>query len=370
MKRNYFLLFAFLVILSSCKKGDNTITELIVNGSKLTICSYDNVNKNETIALSSLVEDCKLIYFEDIDEAIFKEWFTSVSDKYIGVRQQGGRPYKLFDSSGKFLCDVGAVGQGPGEFSISAYDDLIDEKNERIYITSFNTDKILVFDTYGKFIKNINAPHQLNKPKMHLSEDGILTVVHMAFPNSKAIAIQFDSEGNVINQLDPPQHLLSQSFDGEIFNTRNTTAFDFHNTSSDTLYHFNIKQNKIEPVFTVAFNSSEKPHLYYFELNNLFISNVYNDKKQLLVVNKETKSSSFVKVRNDYFGNMDVTVNILTFRDGWFVWNLEPGQLIEMIEKRLQESDCSEQDKQKLNTLQDSLDENSNNVLFLGKLKK
>ena len=41
-----------------------------------------------------------------------------------------------------------------------------------------------------------------------------------------------------------------------------------------------------------------------------------------------------------------------------------------LIEKRLSESSCTEKDKEVLNKLLASLDEEGNNVLFVGKLKE
>ena len=365
--KKYFLLPLIMCSAFICA-DDGTIKESVKDGSTMIVCSYSAIKKNETLPLSHFINDCKLIHFEDIDEALFKVWFTTVTDKYIGVRQQSGGAYKLFDSSGKFLCDIGSVGQGPGEYSIAIYDDLIDDKNEKVYITTLNADKILVYDTSGKFIKNINAPHRLNKPKMYLSDDGILTVVHMAFPGNKAIVIQFDSEGNVIKQLAPIPHLMAQNYDGEIFNTRNTSAFEFLYTGSDTLYHYNIKANKIEPVFTVAVKSSEKPFRQYIELNNMYITNIWSENKTILT-DMKTKNSSYIKVRNDFWGNIEVRFSVVTLRNGRYVLNLEPGELIDLIEKRVKESDCSAQDRQKLKTLQDSLDKNANNVLLVGKIK-
>lgn len=47
----------------------------------------------------------------------------------------------------------------------------------------------------------------------------------------------------------------------------------------------------------------------------------------------------------------------------------EPGQLMNRIERRLAESDCSAEDRKQLEDLLDSVDENDNNILFVGKLK-
>ena len=134
-----------------------------------------------TLPLSSLVENCVLVQLETRDDAFFTPGATTVTEKYIGVRS---RTYMLFDRSGKFLCPIGAIGQGPGEYAILLYDDIIDDKNDLVYLGAFMENKIMMYNTSGKFIKDIVAPHRLQKPKMFLS-DGILTVVHLPFGNDR-----------------------------------------------------------------------------------------------------------------------------------------------------------------------------------------
>lgn len=364
-------LAAFLFVCMSVRaQGDGTLSEITVKGSKMTVCSLNKLKSNTvTIPLSSLVENCTLVQLETSSEAYFKPWFTTVTDKYIGVRQQGGNPYKLFDRSGKFLCNIGSVGRGPGEYSISLYDDIIDDKNGLIYLASMNGDRILVYNVSGKFVKDIVAPHQLKKPKMFLA-DNILTVVHMAFRDDKAIALQFDvNTGQILKELVPPAHLLSQNFDGEIFNTRNTTdIFDFYHTSSDTLYHFDAKNNKIQPLFTMTYSSSEKPWKQYFQLNkDLFLTNVMG--KGLVASDLKNKTSSYIKVVNDYYGNLPAPTYIMQLRNGYWAYNIQPEDLMEVIEKRLAESSCTENDRQILKKLNSTLKEGANNVVFIGKLK-
>ncbi len=362
------LLTALIFAVSGMYAGDKTVPEGKADNPKLTVCDFSKVSKNETISLSSLVQNCTLVQLEDVDEALFKQWFTTVTDKYIGVRQQGKGAYKLFDRSGKFLCDVGKVGNGPGEYSFTLYDDVIDDKSGLIYFSPFSGDKIMVFNTSGKFVKSIVAPQKLHKPKLFLSDNGVLTVLHMAFDGEKAIAIQFDSNGKVIKTLAPPSNLVVGSYDGELFNTRNTSAFDFLHTSSDTLYHYNVKENKIEPVYTIAVSGSEKPFRQYFELNDRYLTNVFG-KNVVVSTNKKTKESSFVKVVNDYYGNMQMPVSIVNFRNGYFVLNIEPGSLKDKIEARMKESNCTAKDKEALKKILSSLNEEANNMLFVGKLK-
>ena len=48
----------------------------------------------------------------------------------------------------------------------------------------------------------------------------------------------------------------------------------------------------------------------------------------------------------------------------------EPGRLITQIEKRLAASVCSAKDRKQLETMLESIDEEGNNILFMGKLKQ
>ena len=86
-----------------------------------------------------------------------------------------------------------------------------------------------------------------------------------------------------------------------------------------------------------------------------------------LVADTRTKSSEFVKLRNDFVGGIEAPVN---FSNGYFFAVYEPLQLMDRIESRLAESDCTDKDKKVLNELLRSLDEDDNNIMFIGKLKK
>lgn len=361
-----FIVFLF-VCTQAWAQGDGSVTEITKNGEKMMVCAFEKVKDKKTIPLSQLVEKCELVQLEYTEDALFKAWFTTVTEKYIGVRQQGAGAYKLFDRSGKFLGNIGSVGQGPGEYSSSLYDDFIDDKNELVYLAPFTGEKIWVYTTSGKFVKEILSPLKLNKPKIYV-EDDVLSVVHMAFRSDKVLALQFDvNTGKVINKLAAPEHLLVGDYNGEIFNTRGGSAFDFGHTNSDTLYHYDVRNNAINPVFMVSYNASEKPFRQYIASKSHYFTNVFG--KGFVMTDPKTKTSCFATIVNDYYGNLPMPFYIVQVRNGYYVYNLEPGQLIEVIEKRLAESSCTSQDKEKLKKIMDSLDENDNNLVFVGKLK-
>ena len=366
-----FFFFSLVLCICSCSgKSDGSVTIINVDGSSVAVSSMDKLNSNTvTIPLSKLVEDCSLVQLEINEDALFNPWFTTVTDNHIGVRPRSNT-YKLFDRSGKFLRSVGSIGNGPGEYTMSLYDDIIDEKNELIYLAPYMDNKILVYKISGEFVKNIDMPEFIFKPKISLN-DNVMTVLHEPHENSKTMFIQFDvNTGEILHELAPPAHLVVDYGDNDIFNTRNVPmTFDFSYICSDTLYHFNLKNKVIRPFFTMTDHLSKKPCKQYFQLNkDLLITRMLGE-DLTIATDLKNKSSSYFNIVNDYFGNISIPVYVTKFRNGYFVHNIQPEDLMEDIEKRLSENSCTENDKQTLKKVLSSLEEGANNVVFIGKLK-
>ena len=90
----------------------------------------------------------------------------------------------------------------------------------------------------------------------------------------------------------------------------------------------------------------------------------------VLVDTEKNASPLFFRLVNDFYGNLPIPAPGHSFYRGYFIQSLEPGQLIEKIEKQIASGKCSGQDEQKLKELAATLTENDNNVLFIGKVKK
>ena len=365
--KNLFFVALILGVCCCSSKNDGTVSIVDVGSNKMAVFSLDNLNpKMVTIPLSRLVENCSLTQLESDEDAYIHPWFTTITEKYIGVRQQEGRSYMLFDRSGKFLCKVGARGQGPGEYPLPPYDDIIDEKNGLIYLSPFSGNKIFVYDISGKFLRNIVAPVDLAKAKIFL-DDNVLTIVHMAFEGTKSMVIQLDvNTGKVLKELPPPTHFFVSNFDGEIFNTRNVSGiFDFLHTNSDTLYQYDMKSNNILPIFTMTYSSSDKVYKQYWLLNNhMILTNIFG--RGFVATDLKSMTSSYITIVNDFYGNLPMPA---TFRNGYFVLNIQPEQLMDDVEKHLAGGSCTEKDKQALKELLSNLEEGANNVVLAGKLK-
>ena len=150
MKTKAFLpaIVFLLASLASCNSSvpkslvtDDGSVRIIENpDGPLYICDLKAAGDTIDIPLSELVEDCRIVRFETSDEALFKAWWIEVSDNYICVRQQSN-VVKLYDKDGKFLCNIGAMGNGPGEYPVTIYDGSIDERGGHIFLPDKSTNR-------------------------------------------------------------------------------------------------------------------------------------------------------------------------------------------------------------------------------------
>lgn len=389
MKITTILSFATLLLsgITSChtstpqfkeiQANDGSVS-LQVNGKDtLMVCSINTKQETIDIPLSELIEDCRIIRLDNSDEALFKAWYITITDNHIGIRQSSEGPFKLFNAEGKYLCDVGAIGNGPGEYAIAIYDEMIDEENGQILLTSFFGKKIIMYGLDGKWIKDITLPGQINKAKIKMNPERTLSVLNMPFSEEEPFAFQMDMEGNILKKYPTASYMKAQTFDTEIFSYQNSGKLDLFNTNIDTLFHYDVTTNRLLPRFTVTFSGmSEKPMHTYTELPQHYIINYFSWEKGLFIpggtvlIDKQKQASTHFRLVNDFFGNLPVDNPNNRFNKGWFIDNLDPGTLKEKIAEHIASGKCPDTDKKKLQELAASLQENDNNVLFVGKLKQ
>lgn len=131
MKKVFWFSLLIIISLASCatKKKDSSKSNKEKN-EFILIDEKESVGE-KTMKLSDLIDDYRIIKFENSDSAIFRVRKPVVSKNYVAFIQGNSQPVVLFDKNGKFICKVGNIGQGPGEYSM-AYDALIDEQRNKI----------------------------------------------------------------------------------------------------------------------------------------------------------------------------------------------------------------------------------------------
>lgn len=341
-----------------------------INGSDVVICPVNKVKDTLELKLSDIVQSCEIIKLQTIPEALFdRAWHAEVSEKYICVKSYGREPAKLFDKKGQYIRDIGKIGRGPGEYqTLSGLQ--FSPKGDRLFLLPFGTTrKILVYDLNGNHLKDIPLAFTQRKFKAFFSADSVVTIISMPFAGDSAICFRQDFNGRVINKVAPPQYLLNKSFDGEIFTNNLVPEYDLYNTATDTLYHYNIQKNRLEPKFAKDFgerkmvtSSRELPGYYYFWAYST------EDKKSVnILVNKKTLDTRYFKLKNDFFGNIDVSP---IFSNGYFFNSVPAISLKKQIVTALKSKNLKEPDRKKLEEFNRNLNADDNNVIFYGKLKR
>lgn len=357
-----------------------------IRNSELICCDINQLKMKFNLPLSELIENLQMVKLDIRDEALVDNSFTTVTDNYILVRNKKQNPYKLFDKKGKFLSTIGAYGQGPNEY-LNVYDDFVDEKNKRIYILPWQSNKVLVYDFTGKAYAPIILPTRVPKGKLYVDPaTSTIALAQLPFKGESMVAWTqgFKSNGKAARFVKPGNLSIKPDFSNELFSNKNTGAFDvflftFFELRPDTLYNYQYKNNVLLPKFTLDFKNKPIKIHGYAELPRHFTGDLSvevklsdnlstTEKPACFIVDKKTKKGGFYTLFNDFMGNMPV--DWLSCNNGYFVMNIDPGELLDKISNQLKTGKMTENQRQKLSAMEKSINENDNNYIFYGKLKK
>lgn len=349
----------------------------------LIVCDLAKATDTLDIPLSMLTEELQIVPLDNRDEALVGGWVrTTVSDNYILVSNNRQVPYKLFGRDGKFICTVGSFGQGPNEYQLT-YAEQLDEEHNRIYIMSWNAEKILVFDLQGNPQPYIPLNTRVPKGKLRVNTaDSIVIVTKLPFEGSAEMVWVQDMHGNRKQSIAPGHLMAPRDFSNEVMDARNTSAYDVMfliivpEAKQDSLYHYNLEKNRLEPRFTALFTGERIPWHGYTELPHHFIGDgsfpvrvsattFQGSAPAYYIVDKTTLKGNFMRLKNDFLHISAWP----SFSNGYYTANMEPMTLKEQLEEALREENLDESVQARIKACLSSLDENGNNVILLAKLK-
>ena len=374
------------------RKGRKVANEVTVGKNKLTVCDKSSLRDTIVLPLSYFTEELQFVKLEMSKEAVVGVGSVVIGERHIFVRGGGNNPCKLFTKEGKFVSNIGAIGRGPGEYQ-NVYDEVLDEKNNRIYILPWQSQNILVYDLKGNVLDPIRLPLTVPKGKIFVDPSGTVSVFAVPFTGSQYVTWTQKMSGEVIGGI-APGHLeinprnasgAFTGFNNEVLSGKNTSAMDVFlltlGARPDTLYHYDFKANKLLPRFAVNYRNAQLPVFGYTELPKHYMG-VFSEMTQVsantsvgtahrfFVIEKATLNGSFFKLKNDYLGDMIIEWPMYAFSDGYFIKNYDPGDLLEDLEKVLSNKGLSSSMRQKLTQLKNSISEKDNNYIFYAKLKK
>lgn len=396
MDKKHFLISLLLccgMMLSGCKNEkvaglndmDVVAEKVKIGDCELISCDLTKLKDTVDIPLSMLAEELQMVKLDNRDEALVSGGSTLITEHYILVRNNRNNPFKLFDKSGKFITAVGAFGQGPNEYQ-NVYDEWLDEASEQIFLLPWQSDLVLRFNLQGEPLDPIPLRYRVPKGKIFVdARASKISVFMLPFSGSPAVAWTQDFAGNMIDSI-PAGHLaINPDFSNEVLSDRNTDAYDcslftFSEQRPDSVYYYNTTANRLDPKFTLDFKGRPWKIHWYGELPNHFTGDITIEKKLTentstteypakFIVDKNTLKGAFYKIHNDYLG--DIPLKWAAFYNGYYVWNVDPGDLIDKLDAQLKNHpSLSEKERQRLQAMRDGIRENDNNYVFYAKLKK
>jgi hypothetical protein len=354
---------------------------------ELTVCDRSQLKETVTIPLSALTEELKILKLDDADPALVKNTGVEITDNYILVTGSKEIPFKLFErKTGKFLNNIGSFGQGPNEYQ-NIYDQQLDEKNNRIYLLPWNTKKILVYDLEGKNLDPIPLCTNAPKGKFKVDTENATVIVSMLpFTGAPGVVWLQTTDGKLLKYVEPGHLAVRPDFSNEVgaFKTGDNYHFSIFTFEprADSLYRYDVSQNKLTPIFTLDFGRQERSIHGYGETANYYFGDTSEPRRiddytqttqnnRFYIIDKGTLKGAFFKLENDFLGNMEIEWPIYSFSNGYFVRNYDPGDLFDALEKILQsDKKLSPEMQDKLTKLKNSITDNDNNYILYAKLKE
>lgn len=378
MKKLFYFVVLCGILLCGCVREKAVRIEKH-NGEDLYVCDYFKVSDSTTVLkLSDLVQSLEVVKLDNDTSATVGNGMIRLSDNYILIRAGHNLPFKLFTRGGKYLCDIGKIGRGPGEYT-TVYDVQLDEKNKSIFLMPWQSSALHKYNFEGDYHESMRLVSPVPKGCFNV-QDNLITVQALPFKGLKWIAYQQTFDGKLVDSVSAKPFEIRGDFSNEIYCDRyNSSFFVFlWEGKQDTLYHYKPGTNSLTPKFTVNYGNIEVPIHDYHEVGNYFwftTSTVVqtgehtftNKPDKNVLVNKKTLQASRFKFINDLMGGYDASLWCLG--DGYYVESVDPLKLKEKLEKVLEKGIENKAIEKRVTDLMNSIDENDNNYVLLGKLK-
>ena len=408
MKARYFFypfLFLFSVAMfASCSLSVPKERDIIEDSAFRSVdLRIIEKTKGTVMSLGDLMESYEIIRLDNRDEALIKTYpyGVYVTDNYILLRPADVvSPVKLFTRKGRYVADIGGVGQGPGEY-LYLFSWLVDEKENRIYLGPGRTDKVLVYDLKGNYLPDevIRFGEIVHKSQIWVDYDKknvvVVTLpfsanVNSNFAISKNVCWVQNREGDIVHRIPVNHYGLIGDYSNGLVACRNVDAISFSifedpmlRTRPDTLYHYDAVKNIITPCFTidhvVSENQSACTVLYetsrsYWAQVTLYPNNLSSSVSsvRLPAFNVCVSKKDGNVRRIDRFTDplLGLSHLFLMMNNGYICISYDPLELMDALDKVLTQTDLESDVRKRATDLRNSLHENDNDILIIGKLKQ
>lgn len=229
----------------------------------LLIDVVNSTSKYQKVFCSDLFLSLELIPLETTDESLINYPKTIIYKDSMLFVVSGDRLYS-FDNTGRFLNQIGKIGQGPDEYiSLSS---VFSRKDEPIiYVADFK--KIIEYDFNGNFIRSFDIPKIHNESLYRISTAGENVFIGEANynGNNKIKYVLFNQFGEIIKCF-PSQIQFNRNFnwsgphDGSLDPIWIDNRLYIKDFINDTIYEF--VNTDLQPAFVFKLGEFSYPIEY------------------------------------------------------------------------------------------------------------
>ena len=379
-----------MVACTTVKEGNSldqcnvVASRVVTDGDTLVVCDVSKIQQEIKVPLSTLVKDWKLLKLENSSkEVMVQPAAIYPSENYILIHPaEYNRETMLFDKTGKYLFDIGRRGNGPGEMVRDIADIEMDEDNDCVYIRDLKPSRILKFQlSTGEYLTEIPLGYYKTNEFLLNPKDETLLVTcrpHQRREEGIPWIWKQDFQGNILQELPKRAYIRTDWSQFWLWNRNEEIVFfDFNLPGrKDTLFHYDLRNNRLKPNFTVNFGS-EIPNHQYEDTSDFYLVSLLNDPgmggafniTKRLLVDKKTLKGAYVDIVLDGYRDFSITQHWTYFNNSYFTLGLEPHQVAETCEKLLAHPEnLTQEEKQNLQELLDGITEDDNAFILYGKL--
>ena len=363
-------------------------------------------DKEYEIKLSDLMESVEIVQLDNsTEEAFGRTWDVEISDNYIATGNVAENVKLYHRKSGKYIGNVGKRGQGPGEYT-NIWDITINEEDIRIYLWPNMRDYIYSYDMNGKFIdeETILLPEGYGTrgtmfPDRKTNELVVLGTPYgyyqrenITHEGKKVACWVQDFQGNLKFSIPADNYTIPRgsSHSWASHPNRESSIYSYalrtikSEMRRDTVYHYNSKDNLLYPVYTTNYPhednfviaSLESP-LHYYTVHATYKKRRSTNPENLegykvLQVDKKTLAGKYIRVVNDYLGNIPIILYDFLFsvKNEYATIIYDPLDLKEQLEEALDtNTEMSEEVRKRVVSMKNSLTEDDNDILVICKFK-
>ena len=397
--------FASVCLFSACE--EEKASHLYDSEELLSFDVSTLEDKEYEIKLSDLMESVEIIQLDSsTDEAYTGIFKLGISDNYLVTSTPQNIPVKLFSrKDGRFIRNIGAKGQGPGEYR-TIWNIMIDEKQERIHLGEPFQDKILTYDMNGIYHaeETINLPQGIrNKYVMYLEKENNKAIVfntpytlyergNIRVEGEKNTCWIQDLKGNILDSIPVTNSLSLPPGSSDIWASHVKEESSIYSFAlrpvmyvrPDTLYHYNSSTNQLYPVYTPntetalnIFTTSVESPLHYYTMQGFYekgrgINPEFLQEWKIIQVDKKSAKGRYIRLFNDLLGDIEIVSYdfFQNIKDDYAYIIYDPLDLKEQLEEALNtNTEMSEEVRKRVVSMKNSLTEDDNDILVICKFK-